>query len=139
MSDRAPNVDVDPLLEALTRMLLAKSPDARPTSAKAARDLLDAIARDRPRAAGLLGVSLEDEVPSLRPPTPVPPLSSPGVPRYGTFTPPTPMLAVPQPLSPRARTTESVKRAAPNQRLVMWISIAVAALAVGAMLAVLLS
>ena len=208
MSDRASNVDVDALLEAFTRVLLSKSPDARPPNAKAARDLLDLIGRDRTRAASILGVTLEDELPSRRPaPTPPAPLpasppSSPGVPRSFQYTPPTPFLAVPQPLAyspsgqhvvpplpldladptgpiptliaaaassrnrssrvsqaplsrpatgsvpiqnvpktpqPRAR-TESVKRAAlRRQRMWMWICIAAGALALGAVLAVVLS
>ncbi len=43
-------MDVDPLLEAFTRKLMAKRPDERFASAAAARSLLDLIASD-PKAA----------------------------------------------------------------------------------------
>jgi len=54
MAERAPDVEVDPLLEAFTRRLLAKNPDERPPSAFAARLMLDLITRDRTTAAALL-------------------------------------------------------------------------------------
>jgi serine/threonine protein kinase len=92
MATRAPGVKVDPLLEAFTRKLLAKSPDARPPTAKAARELLDLIASDRPRAAAALGILLED----VPPVTPPPVLRQ--VPSYARYTPPTPFLAVPEPV-----------------------------------------
>ncbi|HWO23307.1 MAG TPA: protein kinase [Kofleriaceae bacterium] len=60
MQQRTPTIDVDPLLEAFTRALLARSPDARPPSAKAARALLELIERDRAAAAAQLGVSLAE-------------------------------------------------------------------------------
>jgi serine/threonine-protein kinase len=60
MKQRAPHVDVDPLLEAFTRALLARSRDARLPSARAARALLDRIARDRAVAAQQLGIELHD-------------------------------------------------------------------------------
>jgi serine/threonine-protein kinase len=90
MSVRAPNVDVDPLLEAFTRKLLSKAPDARFASARAARDVLTLIARDRKAAAAALGVAVDDALP-----TP-PPRAD--VPRFGQHTPPTPFLAIPKPL-----------------------------------------
>jgi serine/threonine-protein kinase len=153
MADRAPNVDVDPLLEAFTRMLLSKAPDARPSTARAARDMLDMIARDRAKAAALFGVAIDEaplptraakismtppssaSAPLARPPRPspaaapptviraaaapvapgAPPATTPPaapvaqaaprpvlprstVPRYGSYTPPTPFLAVPEPV-----------------------------------------
>jgi serine/threonine-protein kinase len=58
MAQRAPGVDVDPLLEAYARKLMAKRRDDRPPTAKAARELLDLIERDRPAAAATLGVTL---------------------------------------------------------------------------------
>jgi serine/threonine-protein kinase len=59
MKQRAPDADVDPLLEAFTRTLLARSRDARPPTARAARLLLEQIERDRPEAARQLGVEGE--------------------------------------------------------------------------------
>ena len=57
MRDRAPIVEVDPLLEAFARRLLEKAPDDRAPSAFAARLMLDAIERDRHAAAQLLGLA----------------------------------------------------------------------------------
>ncbi|HEU4730690.1 MAG TPA: serine/threonine-protein kinase, partial [Kofleriaceae bacterium] len=56
---RVPYLEVDPLLEAFARRLMEKKPKARPATAKAARELLDLIARDRAAAAAALGVPLE--------------------------------------------------------------------------------
>jgi hypothetical protein len=47
---------VDPLLEALTRALLEKKPDARPRDANQVRELLELIETDRDAAAARLGV-----------------------------------------------------------------------------------
>jgi eukaryotic-like serine/threonine-protein kinase len=84
MQQRAPHVDVDPLLEAFTRELLARSPDARPPNAKATRELIDLIGRDRAAAAQRLGVKLADQRRTL--PSSVPP---PGRAPSGTTPPPT--------------------------------------------------
>ena len=92
MAERVPNVKVDPLLEAFVRKLLSKAPDARPATAKAARELLDLIANDRARAAAALGIMLDDT--QLPTPPPVRP-----APRFASYTPPTPFLAVPQPIT----------------------------------------
>jgi serine/threonine-protein kinase len=59
ISERVPYLDVDPLLEAFARRLLAKKRENRPATAKAARELLDLVERDRPAAATALGVPLE--------------------------------------------------------------------------------
>lgn len=56
LATRVPGLAVDSLLEAFARWLLQKQPDARPATAKDARDLLDLIAHDRPAAAAALGV-----------------------------------------------------------------------------------
>jgi serine/threonine-protein kinase len=56
INKRVPHLEVDPLLEAFSRRLMAKKRTARPATAKAARELLDAIERDRLAAAPLLGV-----------------------------------------------------------------------------------
>ncbi len=56
ISQRVPYLEVDPLLEAFARRLLAKKRDLRPPTAKAARELLDLIDRDREAAAAALGV-----------------------------------------------------------------------------------
>src|SRR4051812_11633629 len=53
---RVPYLEVDPLLEAFARRLMAKRRDARPPTAKAARELLDLIERDRRAAAVALGL-----------------------------------------------------------------------------------
>jgi len=56
ISERVPHLEVDPLLEAFARRLMAKKRDMRPATAMAARDLLDLIERDREAAAAALGV-----------------------------------------------------------------------------------
>jgi serine/threonine protein kinase len=61
MRVRVPGIEVDPLLEALTRKLMMKSRDARPATARAVRELIDLIERDRLAAAAALGVVLEHE------------------------------------------------------------------------------
>ena len=58
ISQRVPYLEVDPLLEAFARRMMAKKRDHRPATAKAARELLDLIERDRPAAAAALGVPL---------------------------------------------------------------------------------
>ncbi|HEY4242165.1 MAG TPA: protein kinase [Kofleriaceae bacterium] len=58
ISVRVPHLEVDPLLEAFARKLMAKKRDHRPATAKAARDILDLIERDRSAAATALGVTL---------------------------------------------------------------------------------
>ncbi|MFT3694079.1 MAG: serine/threonine-protein kinase [Kofleriaceae bacterium] len=59
IADRVPHLEVDPLLEAFGRTLMAKNRDARPATAKVAREMLDQIDRDREIAAIDLGVPLE--------------------------------------------------------------------------------
>jgi serine/threonine protein kinase len=56
IAQRVPYLEVDPLLEAFARRLMAKKRDARPATAKAARELLDLVDRDRAAAAAALGV-----------------------------------------------------------------------------------
>jgi serine/threonine-protein kinase len=58
IKQRVPHLEVDPLLEAFARRLMAKRREARPATARAARELLDLIEHDRQRAAGLLGVPI---------------------------------------------------------------------------------
>jgi serine/threonine-protein kinase len=58
IADRVPYLEVDPLLEAFSRRLMAKKRDTRPATAKAARELLDLIKSDRNAAAALLNVPL---------------------------------------------------------------------------------
>jgi serine/threonine protein kinase len=58
IAQRVPYLEVDPLLEAFARRMMAKKRDDRPATAKAARELLDLIERDRPAAAAALGVPL---------------------------------------------------------------------------------
>ncbi|MDQ3365916.1 MAG: serine/threonine protein kinase, partial [Myxococcota bacterium] len=76
MAVRVPHLEVDPLLEAYARRLMAKQRDVRPATAKAARELLDLIDRDRAAAAVALGVPVQV---ATRPPQrtePVPPQPS---------------------------------------------------------------
>jgi hypothetical protein len=56
MAARVPGLVVDPLLEALTRALLEKKPEARPRDANEVRELLDLIEADRDAAAARLGI-----------------------------------------------------------------------------------
>jgi len=66
ISERVPYLEVDPLLEAFARRLMSKKPSARPATAKAARELLDLIDRDRPAAAAALGMpSLSGYAPAV--------------------------------------------------------------------------
>jgi|GEM_PF-1759746 len=58
IADRVPYLEVDPLLEALARMMMQKRPDNRPATAKAAREILDLIVKDRQAAAAMLNVPL---------------------------------------------------------------------------------
>ena len=51
ISQRVPYLEVDPLLEAFARRLMAKKRDHRPATAKAARELLDLIEKDPAAAA----------------------------------------------------------------------------------------
>jgi hypothetical protein len=75
MSLREPGVSVDPLLEALTRMLMAKKADDRPATAKDVRVLLDLIAADREAAAIALGIVLPPEAPRLAQASTPPPIA----------------------------------------------------------------
>lgn len=65
IADRVPYLQVDPLLEAFSRRMMAKKRDVRPATAKAARELLDLIDRDRNAAAAALGVPLDAARPVL--------------------------------------------------------------------------
>ncbi|MGE0869315.1 MAG: serine/threonine-protein kinase [Kofleriaceae bacterium] len=58
ISMRVSGLVVDPLLEAFARHLMAKQREARPDTARAARELLDLIASDRIEAAKHLSASL---------------------------------------------------------------------------------
>jgi serine/threonine-protein kinase len=59
ISERVPYLEVDPLIEAFSRRLMAKQREQRPPTAKAARELLDLITSDRSAAAAALGVPAE--------------------------------------------------------------------------------
>ena len=59
ISQRVPYLEVDPLLEAFARRLMAKRRDERPPTARDAREILDLIDQDPVKAAALLGVPLE--------------------------------------------------------------------------------
>ncbi|CAN5904755.1 hypothetical protein BH11MYX3_BH11MYX3_16800 [soil metagenome] len=75
ISKRVPYLEVDPLLEAFARNLMSKKRDHRPPTAKAAREILDLIERDRPAAAAALGVPIQasSRLPAItQPQTPQP-------------------------------------------------------------------
>ncbi len=57
IAQRVPYLEVDPLLEAFARLLMQKKREQRPETAKAAREILDLIAHDRPAASKRLGVA----------------------------------------------------------------------------------
>jgi serine/threonine protein kinase len=69
--ERVPYLAVDPLLEAFARRLMEKKRSARPATAKAARELLDLIDRDRPAAAAALGLPVSAYTPAVTLPVPV--------------------------------------------------------------------
>ena len=75
IAQRVPYLEVDPLLEAFARRLMAKKRELRPATAKAARELLDLITSDPQAAAAALGVPLvaSSRLPAVtQPSTPVP-------------------------------------------------------------------
>ncbi|HET7502379.1 MAG TPA: serine/threonine-protein kinase [Kofleriaceae bacterium] len=84
MCARVPGLAVDPLLEAFTRKLMMRPRDARPATARAARDLLDRIEHDRSGAASALGITL---------PIPRPAVAIPALARAVAAAPPPPDLA----------------------------------------------
>jgi serine/threonine protein kinase len=61
---RVPYLEVDPLLEAFARRLMAKKRGDRPPTAKAARELLDLIERDRRAASAALGIAMSERTPA---------------------------------------------------------------------------
>src|SRR3569623_700407 len=86
IADRVPYLEVDPLLEAFSRRMMAKKRDHRPATAKAARELLDLIRTDRNAAAAQLNVPLAAAARATR-------STAPDAPRHvgaysGTFPPP---------------------------------------------------
>ena len=60
--ERAPAVEVDAVLEALVRHLLAKNPADRPQNANAARELFELYERDRGACAQALGIAARERV-----------------------------------------------------------------------------
>ncbi|MEO8549050.1 MAG: protein kinase [Kofleriaceae bacterium] len=87
ISDRVPYLEVDPLLEALSRRMMAKKRDARPATAKAALAILTLIETDRNAAAAQLNVPLAAAARAPRSTEPVHPRHQ--VADYpGTFPPP---------------------------------------------------
>ncbi|NVB84761.1 MAG: serine/threonine protein kinase [Kofleriaceae bacterium] len=59
MGVRAPEVKVDPVLEAIVRQMLEKDPDARPPSANFVKEMLALYESDPVSAAALVGVSFD--------------------------------------------------------------------------------
>ena len=74
---RVPFLEVDPLLEAFARRLMAKRRDERPATAKAARELLDLITLDPDAAARELDVAPDARLPSVTAPIPMRPIAAP--------------------------------------------------------------
>jgi len=78
MAERASDVVVDPVLEAVISSLLEKERDARPPSANAARELFELYERDRAACAVRLGIDadlaipIEAAMPALVPASPPP-------------------------------------------------------------------
>ncbi|HSD89554.1 MAG TPA: protein kinase [Kofleriaceae bacterium] len=124
ISERVPFLEVDPLLEAFARRLMAKRRDQRPATAKAARDLLDLIERDREAAASALGVPAS----AARAPITTQdsaPLRHPGD-HEGTFPPPiaTPAEPTPRPDFP-TQTTDQIRKRKPPLAAIALIGLGV--------------
>jgi serine/threonine protein kinase len=94
---RVPYLEVDPLLEAFARRLMAKKRTDRPATAKAARELLDLIERDRAAAAAALGMPVSDRAPAAT--LPVEP-QGPASPAPAAIDPNARMKPAPQPGQP---------------------------------------
>jgi serine/threonine protein kinase len=107
ISDRVPYLEVDPLLEAFSRRLMAKKRDVRPPTAKAARDILDLIERDRPAAAAILGLPVEMVGRAPLPTQPSKPISTRND-HPGTFPPPMRDLIATPPQAPPMSTAVAV-------------------------------
>jgi len=108
ISVRVPHLEVDPLLEAFSRLLMSKRRDHRPSNARTARELLDLIERDRDAAAAALKVPAN----AIRGPmTTAPATPIPHAPRdlSDTFPPPMRAAAVP------ARSTQTPPQGPPMQ------------------------
>jgi hypothetical protein len=134
IAERAPGVDADPLLEAFARKLMAKRRDARPATAKAARELLDLIERDRPAAAAALGVTLATvaRAPSVTAPSAPPRRHDPD--SKDTFPPPLP--AEPAPHAAPGITTELTDPLdRPRKKPPVWLFAAGGALLIGGVIA----
>ncbi|MDB4960178.1 MAG: serine/threonine protein kinase [Myxococcales bacterium] len=118
MQSRAPHVTVDPLLEALTRALLAKRPEQRPATALEVRRILGLIQTDREAAAAALGVGLE--APRALTDAPIAAVAAPAV-----------TSAHPVGSERDVPTDEMIRQAQPRRRIVMGISALVLLLAAG--------
>jgi serine/threonine protein kinase len=122
IAERVPFLEIDPLLEALARRLMAKKRDARPPTAKAARELLDLIDRDRSAAAAALGVPLAPRPPMTTMPSRATTLDEGGDPRDLIDTPrqvPPPLagpvaVAIPPSVGERYIQTEPVETVEPR-------------------------
>ena len=135
ISERVPYLEVDPLLEAFARRLMAKKRDVRPATAKAARELLDLIDRDRPAAAAALGVPLETAARAPMVTQDSTPVSARAVSSNDTFPPPlrdqAPAMAAPvaAPVTKaRPQLVTDVVRGAPSRKR-LWIPLAIGAVA----------
>ena len=115
MELRAPEIEIDPLLEAITRALLVRSRDERLPSAKAARDLLELIEKDRRAAAKVLGVAHEGR--RTLPASGAPPPGAPGPlaarPAGGTRPPPVAWTELPTEQMPAAERADAERPTQP--------------------------
>ncbi|HWO18088.1 MAG TPA: protein kinase [Kofleriaceae bacterium] len=131
IAQRVHGLEVDPLLEAFARRLMAKRRDHRFPTAKHARELLDTIERDRAAAAAALGVPLDI---GTRPPQatqPMEPLAAavligpPGVPAA------TPSRPVSQLEAPPMSQPQAAMAAAATERVTPFTASGAAAIALG--------
>ncbi|MCX5744489.1 MAG: serine/threonine-protein kinase [Proteobacteria bacterium] len=86
IAQRVPDLAVEPLLEAFARRLMARHPETRPPTARAARELLDLIEHDRAAAARSLGAIDTGTAQAPEPVRPAPPsivAATPAPPRRG--------------------------------------------------------
>ncbi len=124
ISERVQYLEVDPLLEAFARRLMAKKRSARPATADAARQLLDLIDRDRPAAAAALGVpaALGASGPCATQSVPAQPRGNASAEPFpaqttrlrATPTPSPPVLSTTPPVSPPIYTAPSPAQQAPS-------------------------
>ncbi len=130
MNERVPYLNVDPLLEAFTRKLMARDRDQRFSSAKAARAVIELIASDRHAAAIELGIAPRPVPESMPPPLSTAARNMLAMPAMGRARP------VPNTLEPGVMATLTPRTEAPvRPRRKIWIATAVTTVMVTGMVA----